>query len=195
MVRGTDFETESAKPRSWFQKIILILVAPIALPATLLFVGLPMLMLAAIMVPVSAITSRLELRRERHYQKSLAKVNRRLEWETVLSKIEDCGGTLLLEWRHKLPVRLWWTKDDVVALAPSKPPEFDKLDFLGLEPTHPFMSWCHRVYTNDNSGVASICTPPYVWAPDVVWASELKQRYAKLVIVDIVPKSDCPPVS
>lgn len=189
MVSSTEPESEPSKPGSWFRKTILILVAPIAFAATLLFVGLPMLILAAVLAPFSAVMSRVELRRERNFQASLAAVNRCMDWSTVLDQLEIRGGTLIIEWRHKLPVRLWWTQDDVRALAPCKPPEFDKLDFLGLEPTHPFISWIHGVYTNDLSGIASICIPPYAWSPGTAWASELKRKFPRLITIDIVPES------
>ena len=184
----SDSSGEHAEPRTWWQRVVLILLTPIVMPVTLLVVGVPLLFAAAISIPVSAVTSRLELRRERRYQKSLAERNRCLTWDDCMSNIASSSGSLIIEWRHKRPVRLWWTPDDILALAPCDPPEFETLDFLGLAPPHRFIEWCDAEYTNDADGNAMLCVPPYDWSPGRNWPTQLQTQYPHLTVVNVVPK-------
>jgi len=188
----SESNTVADPPRTWWKTVILILLVPIVMPITFLVVGVPLFIIAAISVPVSAVKSRLELRRERRFQDSLAERNRCLPWESMLDTFASIGGSLIVEWRHKRPVRLWWTTDDVVALAPCELPEFFELDFLGLEPVHPFIDWCHATYTDDETGTATLCIPPCNWSPGTKWSIELQQQFPKLSAVNVVSKYDPP---
>ena len=184
----SDSSGEYAEPRTWWQRVILILLTPIVMPVTFLVVGVPLLFAAAISIPVSAVTSRLELRRERRYRESLAERNRCLTWKDFLNIIASSSGSLIIEWRHKRPVRLWWTPDNILVLAPCAPPDFEKLDFLGLEPPHQFIEWCDTAYTNDTDGTAMLCVPPYDWSPGRNWPTEFQAQHPNLTVVNVVPK-------
>ena len=173
--------------RTWWQKILLVLLTPIVITTSLVFVGIPLLIMAAVSIPISAISSRIELRRERRFQQQLTQYKRCVEWNELQTSLARVGGTVIIEWRHKRPVRLWWTADDILDLAPCDPPEFEKLDFLGFQPPHEFIEWCHKQYLNESCGTATLCVPPYSWSPGRDFGRGLCERHPNVKVVDVVP--------
>ncbi len=173
--------------RAWWQKILLVVLTPIVMPVTLIFVGIPLLIVVVVSIPISAISSRIEIRRERRFQQQLAQYKRCVGWNELQASVLDSSGTVIVEWRPKRPVRVWWTSDDVLALAPCDPPEFEKLDFLGVEPPHEFVKWCHERYLNESCGKATLCIPPKNLSPGRNCVRELCQQHSNVKVVDVVP--------
>jgi hypothetical protein len=150
----SDRDIPDGEPLEWWRKALMVILAPIVLPTTIIVVGIPLLILAGFALPVSAIAWQIDKRRERRFRHVLTERGRCVSWCELQPTFESRGGTVLIEWRHKRPPRVWWTPDDVSTCAPCDPPEVEKLDFLGIQSPHPFIRWCHRQYVNDVDGSA-----------------------------------------
>ena len=78
-----------------------------------------------------------------------------LTWGEALQRIEHEPGTLIVEsptaaWNVTY---LWWTPDDVLALAPADPPVWPPVEPAAWA-AEPFTIWCHATYTHLVGGSA-----------------------------------------
>jgi hypothetical protein len=148
------------RENKWWQKVLMILLAPIVLPITLILVGLPFLVIYLLSIPITILNWQIEKKRDRRFQMMLLNRGRFMSWNELDPLLKRKGGTILIEWRHKKNLRLWWTSDDVLSMTPLTPPPFEKLDFLGIEQPHPFIAWCHEKYVNEVDGTAILSVYP-----------------------------------
>jgi hypothetical protein len=107
----------------------------------LLFVG------AALSIPYTAVTRRLQARRERKFSNSMRISGRTMEWARFVREMKDGHGTLIIErFSFKGPIRMWWTPDNVYEICP-----YPLVDWLTMAKETNFdavRDWCHEKYTS-----------------------------------------------
>jgi len=165
---------------AWYAKILILvgcafcaLSAPIWLP----------------LVPVAVFgMGRLQEYKERRFRRRMRGRGRYIEWADLVPRIESGEGTVVFEQGLKLPVRAWWTPDDLLTSAPSPPPSEAELEVLtimrGHRP-HAFVSWCHRRYTDEDRG-AALLTIPADMPDDYILAPYFRERHPRIRAVDTV---------
>ncbi len=81
-----------------------------------------------------------------------------MTWSELLSR-ED--GSVIVEVGNKVRARFWWTRDDVISLAPVSPPAIHELDLFAFEhkEVHPFVHWCFERYLSPETGRATMAYP------------------------------------
>ena len=149
--------TTNGHSLTWGQKIGLVILTPLVLPASLILIGIPLLLFGLISGTVTLLRRPWLDRDERLFEERMRKAARALKIHDGLDDPDH--GTVLIEWRHKAAPRIWWTDDDVHTSAPCEPPPFDQIDFLGHHPPHPFMVWCHQRFLDPVNGEAKLCIP------------------------------------
>ncbi len=163
----------------------IMLLAPIALPGALLaliLVGIA----AGISLPFTAILACAQRIGERRFRSLMQKNQRFIDWQSLENNLSVGYGTLIIEQMNKRPVHIWWTPDDVLAGAPTPPPEGEKLDILGVYPPHPFVSWCSKRYCQTGSGTGFLTIPTFALPPGLFFASFIKERYPRMTVIDTV---------
>jgi hypothetical protein len=115
---------------------------------------------------------------------------RYIAWADLLPRLEAGVGTLIIDYGDNWPIRLWWTPDDVMAMAPCKPSGEDRLLYmlLGEEERDPFVQWCCSRYTDLESGCAYLTVlPAFALSGAVVSYSEFFEgRFPRLEVVATV---------
>lgn len=165
---------------AWHAKILIlvgcalgILSAPIWLP---------------LVPPAVFAIGRLQDHKERRFRRRMRGRGRYIEWADLVPRIESGEGTVVFEQGLKLPVRVWWTPDDLLASAPSPPPSEAELEVLTVmrgHRHHAFVSWCHRQYTDEDRGAALLTIPADM--PDgFILAPYIRERHPKIRAVDTV---------
>jgi hypothetical protein len=176
---------ESSK--EWWRKVRFILLAPIVLPITLILVGLPLLLLYVLSIPIAVLNRQIEKQRDRRFQMMLLNHGRFMSWNDLDLLLKRKGGTILIEWRHKKNLRLWWTSDNVLSLTSITPPALEKLDILAIEPPHPFIPWCHEKYLNEVDGTAILSvSPPQHKLFMQKYSQYLIETYPNIIVINIV---------
>lgn len=125
---------------------------------------------------------------ERRFRRRMENRGRFVDWAELLPALEAGPGTLIVEHANKCPIRVWWTREDVLALAPCEPPGKDELQRLALGACgrHDFIAWCHRRYIAEDSGIATL-TLPDEDLPGELWLSYapyLEGRFPRISAVD-----------
>jgi hypothetical protein len=118
---------------------------------------------------------------------------RYIRWAELLPRLEAGAGTLIVDYGDNWPMRLWWTPDDVLDIAPFQPPEEGRLLYmlLGEEERDPFTQWCCSHYTDLECGTAHLTVvPPFLLSGDVLSYSEFFEgRFPRIAVVATV---SCP---
>ncbi len=94
---------------------------------------------------------------ELYIRRKMRLAGRFIPWKKAIGLIENPPGTLIVEsptvgWNI---TRTWWTPDNVLAQAPVLPldtPESEPMDLA----RHPFIEWCHKNYTDTETGSARL---------------------------------------
>jgi hypothetical protein len=148
--------------------LLFILVVPLSIPFAFLMVGLQSI-------------------GEMRFRRRMKERGRFIEWTDLMPALTAGDGTLIVEQGHKCPVRVWWTPDDVVSLAPCSPPSEDELDAMSIQPkNNEFVAWCHRRYTDEDGGLARITLPALELPPGLFFADFFQQQFPRLTTVDTV---------
>jgi hypothetical protein len=163
--------------RWWHHPVGLIL-----LPVTFALI----LLMAALWIPVCAVMAFRQSIQEARFRRQMQERGRRQQWPLIEPRLVAGEGALIIEQAQKMPVRLWWTADNVLQLAPKQPPEPEHLDVLLQFAPHPFVRWCHDRYTDPQAGTAILIEPPFRLPPGLWFASFFKERYPRLVAIDTV---------
>jgi len=177
------------------QRVLWFLLAPIVLPGVLVFVGIPMCILAGLSIPVGLLQKYRVWRRERELVQRMQAAGRFLAWPIVAERLSRGEGTLLVEQANKDGRRFWWTADDVASQAPAAPPSFADIDYVLPVPTHPFVAWCLERYTSPLRGSASITIPTGIsFPPGFIEAQYLKAKFpdAHIVISVLASRASYP---
>jgi hypothetical protein len=85
-----------------------------------------------------------------------------------------------------MPVRIWWTSDKVLDLAPVPPPAQEDLDIFGLRPPHGFVVWCFDRYLEPTQGRAVLTEVPFELPAGLFFADFFLKRYPSASVVDTV---------
>ncbi|WP_337175811.1 hypothetical protein [Paludisphaera sp.] len=139
-----------------------------------------------IWLPLVPLIARLQAAGERRFLQRMKARGRFKTWEELRPALEAGEGTLIIEQGYKLPVRVWWTADDLLSSAPCPPPSDDEIQALVVVPRpHEFVAWCHRRYTAEEAGTAMLTLPAdmpdgYILAPD------FRERFPGLTTIDTV---------
>lgn len=93
--------------------------------------------------------------RELRVRRRMRLAGRSLPYRHAIERMARSPGTLILEsptigWAVS---RAWWTPDDVLAIAPTAPPDESERDLEKLQ-RNSFMNWCHAQYTDLDRGRA-----------------------------------------
>lgn len=126
---------------------------------------------------------------ERRFRRKMNAQGRFRSWDDLLPALDDGSGTLIIEQANKLPVRVWWTPDDVLAIAPCPPPEDEQLQCDAISPPttpHPFVSWCHQQYTHEETGTALLTLPTLELPPGLFFAPFFREQFPRLSVLDTV---------
>jgi hypothetical protein len=115
---------------------------------------------------------------------------RYISWAELLPNLISGLGTLIIDHGDNWPIRLWWTPDDVLAIAPCPPPNQDRLldAMVGEGEPDPFIGWCCLRFTDLDRGTASFTIPPRFMLPvGVIFYSEfLRSRFPRVRVVETV---------
>lgn len=105
-----------------------------------------------------------QLKRKRQFQERMRRENRFFAWDVLKDELLLGKGTLIMEVNpfSLAPLRLWWTGDKLLELAPVAPPSYcypsvdppDDCD-TGIE-VHPFVTWCANEYLDAERGRAQL---------------------------------------
>ncbi|WP_165250508.1 hypothetical protein [Paludisphaera soli] len=167
-----------AREPAWYVKIpflvgcaLLVLSSPI---------WLPFAFLAAWLV------ARLQDIQERRFVRRMRKCGRYIEWADLEPALEAGDGTLVFEQGYKLPVRVWWTPDDLLVSAPCPPLTDEEFQRLAMKSRpHAFVAWCHRRYTDEERGAALLTSPADL--PDGYYlAPAFRERCPRIRAIDTV---------
>jgi hypothetical protein len=118
--------------------------------------------------------------RERLFARSMRSRERFMRWPQVETYLRAGEGTLIVEQAQKQPLRLWWTPEDVVNLAPVKPPSEDD---LYLEPIHPFVAWCAERYSHPQRGTACLTEARLPRSPGFLRTDDVRLLYPAARVV------------
>lgn len=107
---------------------------------------------------------------------------------TLIVELLSCGSVYWVPWR------LWWTPDDVLALAPSATPESGPFCHSGEQP---FVDWCIERYLQRDVGTAVLTRSRIQANPDVMMFPErldevaipLRQAFPALSII-VLPMAE-----
>lgn len=139
-------------------------------------------LVVALSFPVTFVASIIENRRKRKLHQQLSASKRCVDWREVKERLPIEGGTIVIETDGpKVAPQLWWTSDDILALAPCAPPE----NLFLLEPPHGFIEWCNRKYLDDVHGSAVLCLPPYHLSLTSDFGSKIRSEFPKVSVVHI----------
>jgi hypothetical protein len=147
-----------------------------------------LLLVALLSIPFAYMLMSINVMVERRFRRKMDAQDRFLSWDDLLPALNDGSGTLIIEQANKLPVRVWWTPDDVLAIAPCPPPDDDQLQCGAVSPPktpHPFVSWCHQRYMHEHTGTA-LLTLPSLELPPSLFASFFQEHFPRLSAIDTV---------
>ena len=87
---------------------------------------------------------------------TLKKQGRYLSWKEFEKKSERGEGSVIIEVSSKMPPRIWWTSDRILAIAPSPPLAFCELNLIACPVVNqpPFLCWCYENYLAIETGRA-----------------------------------------
>jgi hypothetical protein len=180
-----DGTTPEQGPSSWWRKAVMLVLIPFVLPAVLpLFVLLGII--TGLSIPFSFSVAGLRLIGEKRLRRLMRDRGRFVEWTDLASDLRNGVGTLIIEQGHKRPVRVWWTPDDVISLAPCSPPSEEELDVIGVLEPHEFVAWCCHRYTDENGGSAKLTVASLELPPGLFFAKFFKERFPLISVVDTV---------
>ena len=149
---------------------LVVLAAPIWLP----LVG-----------PACFVIGRLQDRAERRFHRRMRESGRFIERADLTPSLEAGEGSLVFEQADKRPLRAWWTPDDLLASAPDPPTEDELRSLLIVPSPHPFVTWRHLKYLDEDQGTALLTFPDD--APeDFIFAETFRERYPNIRAVDTV---------
>jgi len=157
-----------------------------------LFIGLPLLCIAAVLsIPYGLIYGLCLCYSEHRLRGRLQARRRTLPWREVESHLHAGTGTLIVERANKHRDRFWWTLDDVVSASPVAQPAFDELAFMRPDPTEPFLAWVSTHYLSLSSGAAFLTPVVRRHRPaDFFETDSLRRAYpaARVIMVPLTPK-------
>jgi hypothetical protein len=131
-----------------------------------------------------------QLKRRRQFQERMRRENRFFAWDLLKDELLLGKGTLIMEVNpfSFAPLRLWWTGDKLLELAPVPPPSYccpsvdppDDFDTgIGV---HPFVTWCANEYLDAERGRAQLTDfelkRTEEWAPAC-----LQESFPKVAVV------------
>jgi hypothetical protein len=178
-------EIAAAPPKRW-QVAAMIVLAPGTLLTSLvigLVVFVPLVLLS---LPYCALLALTQAAEERHFRDALRERGRLMAWEQLEPDLTAGKGTLIIEQANKRPVRIWWTDEDVGALAPVAPPLTEELDVLGSSEPHPFVIWCFSRYLAAAGGRALLTVPSFSLPPGLFFAEFFQERFPAARAIDTV---------
>ena len=149
---------------------------------------LPLGLVVLLSIPVAGAMASLQAIGERRYRRRMAGRGRFSAWADLVPVLEAGQGTLIIEQANKCPVRVWWTPDDVLALAPCPPPAAEELDISGCRSAEPheFVAWCHRRYLDEDAGSARLTHPALALPPGLFFARFFEGRFPQITAIDTV---------
>lgn len=137
-------------------------------------------------LPIAFLIDKAQEAGEARFARRMKDRGRFKDWEELRPALEAGEGTLIVEQGHKLPVRVWWTADDVLASAPCPPPNDVELQrLLGMMKPDAFVSWCHKRYLDDDNG-AGLLTIPAGLPDELVFAAGIRERFPGMTTIDTV---------
>ena len=92
----------------------------------------------------------------------LKAAGRYVNWSELQNELVAGAGTLIVETWIDLPqrhCRVWWTSEDMPAIATIEPPSSEKLDIFGYHAPHPIVVWLHDRYFDVETGCAKLTEP------------------------------------
>lgn len=127
----------------------------------LVLLGLPLLLILVVAAPLVLHALVMTSLARRRFSRSLRAQGRVIRRSDVWERLLLGRGTLILEsftlgWGT---TRLWWTEEDVIAMAPEPPETFDdESDLVERESRNPspFTVWCHDRYLDPEGGSARL---------------------------------------
>ncbi len=147
-----------------------------------------LLLLSAVTAPIWVLVVVLiQKRGERQFQRAMQAKQRWIAWPELEPRLFDGQGTIIIESAQKMPVRVWWTPEDLVAIAPFEPPPDGELDYFFIEEkAHPFVLWCHRRFLDEAHGTALLTEPTLELPGGLGMAGFFLGLYPKLSVIDTV---------
>lgn len=131
---------------------------------------------------------------KRRFTKLMKSRSRYLPWRELKPRLLAGEGTLIVEQAVMEDMRVWWTTDDVMQLAPVQPCDSIELYYDGdAEP--PFVAWCYEQYLHPDTGKGLLTHPDYAhpalgffglndpYTPGFVDKSFFTQRFPKMRVV------------
>ena len=114
------------------------------IPAVL---GLPLLLiLAVISVPYAVCALIYQSTAEYRLRKLMAGAGRFQPWISLLDKLTEGHGTLIVEQALKRGHRIWWTPDSVPSTSPPELVISTEPDYFSCGTAAPFIGWCFDQY-------------------------------------------------
>jgi hypothetical protein len=173
---GEGVLSESEQRVPWYVYPLSPLVLLLMIPAALLS------------IPFAYLMAGLQSIDEMRFYRRMRERRRFIEWADLTPALRTGSGTLIIEQGHKRPVRVWWTPDEVLSLAPCPPPSPDELRklALGAGASHEFVAWCHRRYTSEDPGSAMSTLPSSEPPAELFSAPLLKDQFPRISAIDTV---------
>lgn len=135
---------------SAWRRIVVLALAPVAFVGSLIGVVVAV-MLAGVLLPYFGIQNVLT---ERKFQKQMRATGRFATCEEIVSSLEASEGTLIEESLGTGPIRIWYTREDVLARGQPICTDEEILGVLSRKLCHVFNAWCLRRYLDPDSGIA-----------------------------------------
>jgi hypothetical protein len=163
------------------QRFALIPMIPFAIAAGVVGVGLFLgffLLVGAVLFPVGWVAW---LNHERKLRGDMQSKGRLLPASELRRILEAGEGTVIEEIGHKVPPRLWWTKDDVSATGS---PPVTKEEFISIlqGKDHAFNSYCLKEYLDPETGKAFLTRLPRRY----VTSGALANTYPRMRVIKAV---------
>ena len=125
---------------------------------------------------------------KRRLRKRMKASGRFLQWSEVAQHLTRGEGTLIYHWT--LPHSVWWTEDDLMAVAPTALPDAFEMDGE-TGPLVDYAKFCMGKYLDEETGLAKLTVP----LRGVESEGSLLARYPHAKIVDVTSFGTIPVIS